>query len=505
MATPPEKLAQSLRILKELQERGVSAIRSNNMTRTHRERLQQNGFIREVMKGWYVPVRPDEAPGDSTAWYASYWGFCADYLNDRFGDDWCMSAEQSIAIKTGNWNVPGQLIIRSSKGGNKPTNLLFSTSILDLRLELPETEDIEVIDGLRIVRLPAALLAIPEAHYAVRPLDMRAALAMLMDITDLLRRLLDGGHSVIAGRLAGAYRNIGREDIAQNIVDTMKSAGYTVSVTDPFADKTPSAFTPRQISPYVNRMRVMWEAMRPHVLEHFPAPPGAIEDHQAYLAEIEDKYVSDAYHSLSIEGYRVSEELIKQVASGNWKPDIDEEDRKHADALAARGYWQAFQEVKKSVDKVLNDENPGKVIASDHGTWYRELFGPSVGAGILTAGDLAGYRNRPVFIKNSMHPPPRHEAVIDLLPAFFELLETEDEAAVRVVLGHFVFVYIHPYIDGNGRMGRFLMNLMMASGGYPWTVITVEKRSEYMSALESASVGEDIVPFTKFLADQLAS
>ena len=47
------------------------------------------------------------------------------------------------------------------------------------------------------------------------------------------------------------------------------------------------------------------------------------------------------------------------------------------------------------------------------------------------------------------------------------------------------------------------MNLMMASGGYPWTVITVENRSVYMQALESASVGGDIVPFTKFLAGLL--
>jgi len=39
-----------------------------------------------------------------------------------------------------------------------------------------------------------------------------------------------------------------------------------------------------------------------------------------------------------------------------------------------------------------------------------------------------------------------------------------------MVLGHFVFVYIHPYLDGNGRIGRFLMNLMLAAGGYPWTV-----------------------------------
>jgi Fic/DOC family len=52
---------------------------------------------------------------------------------------------------------------------------------------------------------------------------------------------------------------------------------------------------------------------------------------------------------------------------------------------------------------------------------------------------------------------------------FFELLGKETDPGMRVVLGHFVFVYIHPYMDGNGRMGRFLMNLMMAAGGYPRT------------------------------------
>ena len=86
------------------------------------------------------------------------------------------------------------------------------------------------------------------------------------------------------------------------------------------------------------------------------------------------------------------------------------------------------------------------------------------------------------------------------MPAFFELLLEETEPAVRVVLGHFIFVYIHPYLDGNGRMGRFLMNVMMAAGGYPWTVIPVQARDAYMAALEAASVGGDIVPFTTFLA-----
>ena len=43
------------------------------------------------------------------------------------------------------------------------------------------------------------------------------------------------------------------------------------------------------------------------------------------------------------------------------------------------------------------------------------------------------------------------------------------------------------------------MNLMLASGGFPWTIIPVDQRDEYMRALESASVNQDIIPFTEFL------
>ncbi len=87
--------------------------------------------------------------------------------------------------------------------------------------------------------------------------------------------------------------------------------------------------------------------------------------------------------------------------------------------------------------------------------------------------------------------------------AFFSCLKLEESAAVRAVLGHFVFVYIHPYMDGNGRIGRFLMNAMLASGGYPWTVIRVVNRARYLEALESASVGGDIVPLTQFIASEM--
>ena len=63
----------------------------------------------------------------------------------------------------------------------------------------------------------------------------------------------------------------------------------------------------------------------------------------------------------------------------------------------------------------------------------------------------------------------------------------------------------HPYPDGNGRIGRFILNALLASGGYPWTVIRVEHRKAYMDALEKASARHDIADFARFVATEMAA
>ena len=201
---------------------------------------------------------------------------------------------------------------------------------------------------------------------------------------------------------------------------------------------------------------------------------------------------------LSIEGYRVTDELINKVRSGEWKPDKDDLDAKNA--LAARGYWQAFQAVKKSVSAIFQGEDSAEIAERDLSIWYSEMFMPCVTAGIIKPSDVVGYRSHQVYIRNSMHTPLSPDALRDAMNTLFSLLKEEPEAGVRAILGHFLFTYIHPYMDGNGRVGRFLMNTMLASGGYDWLIIPVERRSEYMEALEKASVSRDIVPFVKFLS-----
>lgn len=499
MTSPYEKLAESLEALKALQDRGVVGVRSSDLTRTHRERLIKNGYLQEVMKGWYIPVRPDDDRGESTAWYASFWDFCAVYLGERFGVNWSLSPEQSLLLHAGNMTVPRQLLVRSPKGRNKITKLPHDTSLFDTRAALPGAEQVAEKEGLRLFSVPAGLINCGAGFFQKNATDARTVLAMVRDASDVLALLLEEGRTTVAGRLAGAFRNIGRDRIADDIVKTMKTAGYDVREKDPFEGKIDLILPAREQSPYVHRIRLLWQQMREPIRKKFPVAPGRPSDIAAYLKVADDIYVTNAYHSLSIEGYRVSPELIERVRSGEWNPDENEDDREHRTALAARGYWQAYQAVRESVRKVLEGDNIAAVADNDHGDWYREMFGPSVTAGLLQTADLAGYRNGQVYIRRSMHVPPRHEAVRDCMPAFFDLLREEPEPSVHVVLGHFVFVYIHPYMDGNGRMGRFLMNLMLAGGGYPWTVIPVEKRNNYMAALESASVDLNITPVAIFL------
>ena len=125
--------------------------------------------------------------------------------------------------------------------------------------------------------------------------------------------------------------------------------------------------------------------------------------------------------------------------------------------------------------------------------------------------DEAGtYRSAIVSISGSQYAPPRPETVPEQMAAFGQWLAdasvpNEDSFAgvaglLAAATAHTWFVTVHPFIDGNGRVARLLMNLMLMRHGYPIAVITKEDRLRYYDALEF-SQASDLTPFIVLLAE----
>lgn len=503
MANHNEKIAVALKALHDLQTKEKSPVfRSSQFTRVQRDRLIKHGFLSEVMKGWLIITDPSSTKGDSTNWYASFWIFVKSYLNKRFEDDYCLSPEASILLHIGATAIPKQVTIMTKKVTGQVVALPHSTTLLLYNDAKNFPQQRVQKDGIWVMEMEEAICRVAPSFFEQHPLDAEIALRSLKNTSKLLEYLLSGKHSTIAGRLIGAYSFLGERQTADLIKATMAAADYVPKVYNPFSTERPTLLQGfRFTSPYSARIESLWGQMRGEILAHFPSGPGLDKNPEKYLQKVEEGYVNDAYNSLSIEGYRVTPELIEQIQSGKWNPDQNITDIQQKDALAAKGYYMAFQAVKKSLSNILKGENPGDVVSRDHPLWYIDLFSPMVQAGILKLHQLSGYRNHPVFIKQSMHVPPPHSSIPECMETYCKLLREEESAAVRAILGHFMFVYIHPYSDGNGRIGRFIMNCMLASGGFDWCIIPVTQRTRYMVALETASYGGDIKKFVGFIQD----
>ena len=499
---PHQLIAESLKTAKAIAKDNV--IKSEALGRADRERLLSAQFLTEVIRGWYLLGTPDGG-GVSTAWFGSFWAFIKHYMVDRFGEgEFCISAESSLNMFAGDTAIPRQIIILTKKDSNTTIDLLHDTSIF-LRTDTKNfPTSTAIYNQLPVMSAVSALCRVGPSYFQQHPKNVEVILKLAsVSTADISRNLLKLEAVTAAERLIGAYRHLNDLIKADQILKDMQTAGYKISPVNPFADYLPQLLEQRITSPHAGRIRIKWNEMKKVVEKIFPTPPGISGDQSKTINVIWETYKQDAYHSLSIEGYHVTESLIEKIEKGIWDPENNDSDRKQKDALAAKGYFQSFQTVTKSIERVLKHENSSQVLETDLQTWYRELFAPLLQANLEPAEKLAGYRNQQVYITGSRHIPPQSSAVLDCMDVLFELLRNESNAAVRAVLGHFIFVYIHPYMDGNGRIGRFIMNLMLVSGGYNWTVIRVERRSEYMAALERASTEDNIEPFATFVASEL--
>ena len=492
-------LAECLRQAKEVARDNV--IKSSDLDRSTREKLSNANYLSEVIRGWYLLTTPSGA-GTTTLWYCNFWNFLTHYLTDRFGKDgYCLSAESSADMYAAQNYIPKQVVVLTKKKTNTTVQLLHKTSILlytDPKFPTETTEQ----NGLNVLPLTKSLVSLQPAYFKNKNVNAQIVLK-LVPIVDLSRELLNQKSSIIASRLVGAFKAMGLKENAERLKNDIATLGIKIKDENPFEgkniifDKSMKASDPSAL-----RIEGLIKKMRSQVLKIFPPQSQPLKEKSA-LRIIEKIYKEDAYHSLSIEGYQVTEALIEQVANNSFNPNDNEQDREQRNALAAKGYYDCFKAVSKSIEKSINGENTGKVFYNDLQTWYRQLFAPMVQAGILNPMDLAGYRNSPVYIKGSLHVPPRQTSVMHCMEVLEEFLSDEKEASVRAILGHFFLGYIHPYSDGNGRICRFLMNLNLISGGFTWTVIRVTRRNEYLAALEEASSNYNIEPFAKFVLEEM--
>jgi len=126
----PSKIAEALnRLQTTTEQRQSQVIKSTDMNCQDREILMRTGWLLEVLKGWYILTRPEMSNGDTGPWYANYWDFLALYLSERFGTNYCLSAETSIDLHTGATLIPKQITVIVKNGGSVQ-KLPFNTSVL---------------------------------------------------------------------------------------------------------------------------------------------------------------------------------------------------------------------------------------------------------------------------------------------------------------------------------------------------------------------------------------
>ncbi|MCM3571311.1 Fic family protein [Neobacillus mesonae] len=123
------------------------------------------------------------------------------------------------------------------------------------------------------------------------------------------------------------------------------------------------------------------------------------------------------------------------------------------------------------------------------------------------ADDYAGvYRDQQVFIAGAKHTPPAHYLITEQMEQVIKWYDNEAQKLHPVERGamlHAIFVGIHPFIDGNGRTARLLLNLELMKAGFPAVVIKVENRLAYYEALDKSHTTKDYRDFIQLIAKEV--
>ena len=216
-------------------------------------------------------------------------------------------------------------------------------------------------------------------------------------------------------------------------------------------------------------------------LDRFRPIPAAV------LANLhEDMVLRWTYHSNAIEGNTLTLQETKVVLEGVTVG--GKTLREHFEAINHRdaiGY----------VETLLRDGErlTAHSLRSIHALILRNIDDVNAGA----------WRNYNVTIAGARHVPPDAHLVPGLMDEFMSWRTAEENVLHPVEFAarsHSELVRIHPFMDGNGRTARLLMNLDLMRAGFPPVILPVERRLEYYTALDTAHFENDPAPFVSLIA-----
>jgi Fic family protein len=215
-----------------------------------------------------------------------------------------------------------------------------------------------------------------------------------------------------------------------------------------------------------------------------PLPPELIKNLDEWY-KIELTYTSNA-----IEGNTLTRaETALVVEKG-----ITVQGKTLTEHLEAKNHAQAVD----AINELASRTKPANITEATILGIHRQILS---GIDDLNAGS---YRSVPVRVQGSRTVFPNYMRVPDRMAEFIvdlhEVAKTEHPIVVAA-FAHFRLVSIHPFVDGNGRTSRLLMNLVLAQTGYPPAIIQKEDRLKYINALEQSRMTENSNLFYAVVAE----
>ncbi len=313
---------------------------------------------------------------------------------------------------------------------------------------------------------------------------------------------------VLLRRMAHLADDVGNQRLASTIDDVLLAQSRTV-VSRANTGVGSSIILPRYVERSVALSNSGREAWLDRYLANFTHAADQLAERLSYteaalqpssanvtLAFARQAKREDTYHSTTIEGYRIQRSDVEAVVSGHATAGrtADEVER----LMALTGYSRAFDFVLRQVSAVGGAPMVNEALILDVSV---ELWSPSIDAGIVAPDDLRKWRTRAVQIAGSDYAPPSADKLSQLMRLVVEQVQATSVGPIaRAALLHWAFVHAHPFIDGNGRIARLLMNYLLTHHGHAWTTIRADERATYFHALERAHLRIDLGPFADVVA-----